>query len=51
MFLRENNTKGISLMQTYYTKFIPNIKGVNVKKSYILNNTYYVEAQRTDKRP
>ena len=51
MFLRENNTKGISLMQRYYTKFIPNIKGVNVKKSYILNNTYYVEAQRTDKRP
>ena len=25
-------------MQRYYTKFIPNIKGVNVKKSYILDN-------------
>ena len=38
-------------MQRYYTKFIPNIKGVNVKKSYILDNTYHIEAVRMDKRP
>ena len=38
-------------MQTYYTKFIPNIEGVNIKKSYILNNTYHIEAIRIDKRP
>ncbi|MDR2879378.1 MAG: hypothetical protein LBV03_05650 [Fusobacteriales bacterium] len=37
-------------MQRYYTKFIPNIKGVNIKKSYILDNTYHIEAVRTDKR-
>lgn len=38
-------------MQRYYTKFIPNIKGINVKKSYILDNTYHIEAVRMDKRP
>lgn len=51
MFLTENNTKGISLMQINYTRFRPNIKGVKVKKSYILENTYHVEAERLDKRP
>ncbi len=38
-------------MQTNYTGFRPNIKGVNIKKTYILDNTYYIEAVRTDKRP
>ena len=38
-------------MQEHYTKFNPGIKGVKIKKTYILDNTYYVEAVRTDKRP
>ena len=38
-------------MQGHYTKFNPGIKGVKIKKTYILDNTYYVEAVRTDKRP
>ena len=50
-FLRKTILKGISLMQTNYTGFRPNIKGVNIKKTYILDNTYYIEAVRTDKRP
>ena len=51
MFLRENNTKGISLMQINYTGFRPNIKGVVIKKSYILDNVYHVEGVKVDKRP
>ena len=51
MFLRENNTKGISLMQINYTGFRPNIKGVVIKKSYILDNVYHVEGVKIDKRP
>ena len=51
MFFAENNTKGISLMQINYTGFRPNIKGVNIKKSYILDNIYHIEAVRADKRP
>ena len=37
-------------MQRYYTKFRPNIKGLNIKKSYILDNIYHIEAVRVDKR-
>ena len=43
MFFAENNTKGISLMQTNYTGFRPNIKGLNIKKSYILDNIDHIE--------
>ena len=38
-------------MQINYTGFRPNIKGVNIKKSYILDNIYHIEAVRADKRP
>ena len=38
-------------MQTNYTIFRPNIKGINIRKSYILDNTYHIEADRYDKRP
>ncbi len=38
-------------MQINYTGFRPNIKGVNIKKSYILDNIYHIEGVRTDKRP
>ena len=38
-------------MQINYTKFRPNIKGLNIKKSYILDDTYHIEAVKTDKRP
>lgn len=38
-------------MQTNYTGFRPNIKGVNIKKTYILDNTYHIEAVRINKRP
>ena len=38
-------------MQEYYTKFIPDIKGVKIKKTYLLENTYHIEGIRADKRP
>ena len=38
-------------MQRCYTKLIPNIKGINIKKSYSLDNTYHIEVLRKDKRP
>ena len=37
-------------MQGHYTKFIPDIKGVKIKKTYLLENTYHIEGVRTDKR-
>ena len=49
-FCEEQKYKGIKLMQTNYTRFRPNIKGINMKKSYILDNTYHIEAVRIDKR-
>ena len=48
-FAKKTNTKGISLMQINYTGFRPNIKGVNIKKSYILDNTYHIEAVKNEK--
>ena len=38
-------------MQINYTGFRPNISRVNIKKSYILDDTYHIEARRIDKRP
>ena len=38
-------------MQTNYTKFRPDIKGVKIKKSYFHENTYRINAIRIDKRP
>jgi transposase len=38
-------------MRNNYTIFRPNIKEINIKKSYILDNIYHVEAKRIDKRP
>ena len=38
-------------MQINYTKFRPDIKGVKIKKSYFLENTYHIKAVRIDKRP
>ena len=38
-------------MQINYTGFRPNIKGVVIKKSYILDNAYHVEVVKVDKSP
>lgn len=38
-------------MQTNYTQFRPDLKGVKVIKSYFFENTYHINAKRYDKRP
>lgn len=38
-------------MQTNYTQFRPDLKGVKIIKSYFFENTYHINAKRYDKRP
>ena len=38
-------------MQTNYTQFRPDLKGVKIKKTEISKNIYHIYAKRIDKRP
>lgn len=38
-------------MQTNYTQFRPDLKGVKIKKTEISKNIYHIYAKRLDKRP
>ena len=50
-FLTKTKQKGSSFMQTNYTQFRPDLKGVKIIKSYFFENTYHINAKRYDKRP
>ena len=38
-------------MQTNYTQFRPDLKGVKIIKSYFCENNYHINAKKYDKRP